>query len=99
MHASKGHFVLLSVGTAAFLLWLFAGLATGEGGDWAVNVWSTVPPAGSTDAMRLAQASKHEAVYAKWAVFKVGVYVAFVAIVLGHALLWPRSPNRDAASA
>jgi hypothetical protein len=99
MGPSKSHFVLLALGTAVFLLWLFAGLATGEGGAWAVNRWEDLPPPGSSEARRLALASKQEAVYAKWAAIKVGVYVAFVSLVLGHAALWPRPQSGGEARA
>jgi hypothetical protein len=90
----KGHYILLLVGTFLFLASLLAELPDGSGGDW--NVFrsdaNNNAPVGGHDLGKAVILGKHEAIYAKKAAIKVGVYLAFIALVLGHALLWPAVP-------
>jgi hypothetical protein len=91
----KGHYILLLAGTFLFLLWLLAELLDGGGGDWTVyrSEADNSAPVGGHELGRAVILAKHEAIYAKKAAIKVGVYLAFVALVLGHALLWPTVPQ------
>jgi len=91
----KGHYILLLVGTLLFLAWLLAEPLDGSGGAWDVYRGEADygVPAGGQELGRVAIQAKHEAIHAKKATIKVGVYLAFVALLLGHALLWPEAPQ------
>jgi hypothetical protein len=86
--------MLLLLGTVLFLASLLVDPLTGGGGTWVVfaSEANDGVPTGGHDLGRAVILAKHEAIYVKWAVIKVGVYLAFGLLVLGHALLWPESP-------
>jgi len=94
---TRGHYVLLLGGTALFLLWLLFPIVTGDGGRWEVHDYLVMES--QPDAKRDTLQTKYEAVFAKQAVIKLSLYVAFVVLVAGHATLWgERNSGGDRAN-
>jgi hypothetical protein len=89
--STRTHYTLLVVGTLLFLVWLLFPILMGDGGRrWEVQdyiVMATQP-----DPRRDTLQALYEAVFAKQAVIKLSLYVAFVVLVFGHAVLW-RNPG------
>jgi hypothetical protein len=85
LHA-RGYYASLVIGTILFLLWLLFPIVTGDGGRWTVQdylVTATTP-----NPRRDTLQAQYEAVFAKQAVVKLSLYIAFVVVVAGHAVLW-----------